>query len=69
MTDAVHWSDCATHSGPAEWPMPCDCALFAGRESPFQAFRHLWRMRWTWKQENNATAWQFVGAVLTRGRC
>lgn len=29
-----HWSDCALQSGPASFPMPCDCAgLKGGRRS------------------------------------
>lgn len=62
-----HWSDCALHSGPARFPMPCDCAGLKGGTRSGSASYHwgytwvvavrnigqLWRARLVWLRENH----------------
>lgn len=62
-----HWSSCALHSGPARWPMSCDCGGFRGdtqsdlasdhsdcsRGAVLRNFVQLWKARLVWIRENH----------------
>ena len=74
-----HWSSCSLHSGPARWPMPCDCLGDRRKESarywaplqpdpevvdgPIARLHHLWKARFLFKRENHMTAIEFIKTI------
>jgi len=74
-----HASDCAICSGPARWPMACDCHVRGGTRSgllsrpigcspvsALQRWLHLWQARIFWKRENRASLAHFLLIAATR---
>ncbi len=69
-----HCSDCALNSGPARWPMPCDCKGVTADKRFERAsyrwsyslavrlrkFRSLWQARLIWKRENRESLSRFL---------
>jgi len=77
-----HWSDCALNSGPARWPMPCDCkGIRGGKQSAkvfyrwgynlaerLRKFRSLWQARIIWKRENRESLFRFLLTAAKHSR-
>jgi hypothetical protein len=75
-----HWSDCALHSGPAKWPMPCDCGGITGgiesgswfyrwgysRAVGLRNFLQLLKARLVWLRENHESPLRYLRIAASR---
>lgn len=75
-----HLSSCALHSGPARWPMPCDCGGITDDRQPgsrsshsdctrgeaLQSFVVLWSARISYLRENRESLSHYRQTVATR---
>lgn len=77
-----HWSSCSLHSGPARFPMPCDCGGFIDDTQSvlvsnrlgyslfvgLRNFVQLWKARIIWKRENHETLSRFLLEVAKHSK-